>query len=307
VPLTILVVLRPDFGSTLQRSVMRVLGTLGGLLVASELVHWVPAGHWYQIALIALFFFGVRLAGPGNLGLSAACLAGLVVILLSINGFPAHATVVDRSLATLAGGCLALVASLIRPAWEREVMAERLAALLGAYRGYLATVADLSTDRAVLQGARAACRLARTNAQASVDRARTEPGASADLVDLGRSVLANSHRVVRSVLTIDALRPRLREAGPLPQLDHLLELAEAALEAAELNLRSGRAIHRGPGLREAQVELATTLMTGDALPGEAAGALVDATDRLANAVDTLTAVLTGSHSASATSPGRGPR
>jgi uncharacterized membrane protein YccC len=295
VPLTILVVLRPDFGSTLQRSVMRVAGTIVGLLLASELVHWVPVGDWYQIALIAVFCFGLRLAGPGNLGLSAVCLAGLVVVLLAINGFSTHATVVDRSLATLAGGALAIVASLVRPAWEREVMAERLATLLDAYRSYLDTVADLSTDRAALQQTRSASRLARTNAQASVDRARTEPGANIAQVELGRSVLANSHRLVRSVLTIDALRPRLREADALPELDRLLGLVSDVLAAASDALRTGEPAHRTTSVREAQGELAARLIGspdgGGPLPAEAAGALVYASDRLANSSDTLIAVL----------------
>jgi uncharacterized membrane protein YccC len=295
VPLTILVVLRPDFGTTLQRSVMRVGGTIVGLLVASELVHWVPAGDWYQIALIALFCFGLRLAGPGNLGLSAACLAALVVVLLAIDGVPAHATVVDRSLATLAGGGLAILASLIRPAWEREVLSTRLAALLAAYRNYLDVVADLTTDRAALQRARAAARLARTNAQASVDRARAEPGANEAQVGLGESVLANSHRLVRSVLTIDALRPRLREAEPLPELDRLLEQASAALEIGEESLRSGSSVQQAHGLRELQGDLAARLTAPEtrdgALGPDGAGALLDATDRLANSLDTLIAVV----------------
>jgi uncharacterized membrane protein YccC len=300
VPLTILVVLRPDFGSTLQRSVMRVAGTIVGLLVASELVHWVPAGDWFQIALIAVFCFGLRLAGPGNLALSAACLAALVVVLLAINGYSTHSTFVDRSVATLVGGALAIVATLIRPSWERAVMAVRLADLLTAYRSYLDTVADLNTDRATLQQARSASRLARTNAQASVDRARTEPGADVAQVELGRSLLANSHRLVRSVLTIDALRPRLREAEALPELDRLLHLVSDALGAASGALRTGEPIHRSNTLREAQGELATRLTSSRAgaaaLPPEAAGALMYASDRLVNSTDTLVAVLAGTGS-----------
>ena len=51
VSLTVLVVLRPDFATTFQRAVLRVLGTVVGLVVATELLHWVPGGTWYLIAL----------------------------------------------------------------------------------------------------------------------------------------------------------------------------------------------------------------------------------------------------------------
>ncbi|HEX3335539.1 MAG TPA: FUSC family protein, partial [Jatrophihabitans sp.] len=164
VPLTILVVLRPDFGATLQRAVLRTIGTVIGLLVATALVHWVPGGDWWQIALIAMFAFGMRLAGPGNVGLTAVGLSGLVVVLLEINGIPAHTTLVSRSLSTLVGGALAILAALALPTWERRYVPGRLAALLAAYREYLLAVADPTTDNATRQRARAAARLARTNA-----------------------------------------------------------------------------------------------------------------------------------------------
>ncbi len=289
VPLTILVVLRPDFGSTLQRSVMRTLGTVLGLLISSALVHWLPASDGYLIALTAIFCFGLRLAGPSNLALSAASLAGVVVVLLELNGVPAHSTVVDRSLATLAGGALAICAALIRPSWERQVMGARLADLLSAYRDYCALIADPQTGRDALQRMRNAARLARSNAQASVDRARVEPVADPDEIELGRSVLANSHRFIHALLTVDAVRGRVREAGGLPELDEVLRLAGSALAAAETALRTGGAPRAVPDLRQAQALLVELLKqdAGRAGGPEAAGALVDASDRIANSLDTL--------------------
>ena len=83
VALTALVVLRPDFAATFQRSVMRVLGTLVGLLLATALLHVLPGGTWYAVALVGLFLFGMRLAGPANVAPSAVSLSALVVALLA--------------------------------------------------------------------------------------------------------------------------------------------------------------------------------------------------------------------------------
>jgi len=301
VPLTILVVLRPDFGSTLQRSVMRIAGTVVGLLIASALVHWLPSGDGYQIALIFVFCFGMRFAGPGNLGLSAACLAALVVVLLALNGFPAHSTVLDRSVATVVGGALAIAATLVRPAWERQVMASRLADLLAAYRSYLELIAAPTRERNDIQRARAASRLARTNAQASVDRARVEPGSTPDQIELGRSVLANSHRLVHALLTVDAVRPTVLQAGGLAELDEVLRLASVAITSAEVALRSGERPRSIPDLRAAQAALVVAVKNEPERAGglESAGALVYASDRIANSLDTILSELIRSSGSSA--------
>ncbi len=225
VSLTLLVVLRPDFATTLQRSVMRVVGTVVGLLLATGLVHWIPGGGWWQIALIGLFAFGMRFSGPGNIALTAVCLSGLVVVLLEINGVPAHTTVVSRALATLAGGGLAVLAALVWPAWERRFVAPRLAALLGAYSDYVRVIVDPDADRGTVQRARAACRLARTNAQASVDRAGSEPVRGQGEVELGRAVLAHTHRFIHAMLSVDAVRPAIRRAGGIGPLTEFLTAA----------------------------------------------------------------------------------
>jgi uncharacterized membrane protein YccC len=289
VPLTVLVVLRPDFGATLQRSVMRTLGTVVGLLLATVLVHWVPGGDWWQIALIAAFVFGMRLAGPGNLALLAISLAGLVVVLLEINGVPAHTTLVARSIATVVGGALAVLAALALPAWERQYVPARLVELLDAYREYLQVVADLSSQRNTLQRARTACRLARTNAQTSVDRAQIEPVRGGAEVDLGRAVLAHTHRFIHAMLSVEALRPPLRDAGGVPELEAFLAEAGDVLRAARTAIRSDEIPAPGSDLRLRQERLAQ-LLSAD--PGRAGGlevvaTLVEATDRVTNSLDTL--------------------
>jgi uncharacterized membrane protein YccC len=291
--LTVLVVLRPDFATTFQRSAMRVLGTIAGLLLATALVHWVPGGQWWRIALIALLAFGMRLAGPGNIALSAVCLSGLVVVLLEINGVPAHNSVEARALATLAGGALAVLAIVALPSWERRYVPTRLAQLLAAYRRYLDVVADLGSSRAQLQRARAACRLARSNAQVSVDRAGAEPVRGQLEVELGRAVLAHSHRFIHAMLAVEALRVPVRQAGGLPELAAFLHGAGDALAAAQQALQDNAAPAGAPDLRAAQVRLADLLLASPDRAGGIADAttLIDATDRITNSLDTLLAEL----------------
>ena len=291
VPLTLMVVLRPDFASTWQRAAMRALGTIVGLLLATELVHLLPGGDWWRVALILLFAFGMRFAGPGNLGLTAVCLSGLVVVLLQIQGVPARDAVASRALDTVIAGALAVVvAAVLLPAWERRFVPGRLAALLAAYRRYLDVVGDLRAGRPELQRARAACRLARSNAQSSVDRAASEPVEGRREVELGRTVLAHTHRFIHAMLSIDAVRGPLREAGGVPELTTFLAAAGQALDAARVAVESGTAPQAAPKLRPLQEQLRAALGAASVDLGTAS-ALVEATDRVTNSVDTLVSEL----------------
>ena len=161
------------------------------------------------------------------------------------------------------------------------------AALLAAYREYLAAVVDPAADQDELNRARAASRRARTDAQASVDRARAEPVRGHDQVELGQTVLAHTHRFVHAVLAVDAVREAAR-TGP-PELGEFLAAVDEALS-------------KGRGRRRRQYRAAIVAPAASALrsAGRAArrrprcrrrggdrGRLVEAADRITNSVDTL--------------------
>jgi uncharacterized membrane protein YccC len=208
--------------------------------------------------------------------------------LLEIGGVPAHTTVQSRAFATLAGGALAMLAAVALPAWERQYLPSRLVDLLEAYRRYLRTVADLATDRAALQRGRIACRLARTNAQASVDRARSEPVRGHAQVELGRAVLAHSHRFIHAMLSVEAIRVPVRKAGGVPELRTFLDAAGEHLELAAAALSRNEAPGPPAPLRPHQEQLAAAVLgTGATVDVETATAMVEATDRITNSLDTL--------------------
>lgn len=288
VSLTVLVVLRPDFGATFQRSLMRVLGTLVGLLLASVVVHYLIGGSTAGlIVLLGLFFFGMRLSGPTNVGPASVCLAGVVVVLLSLAGYPAHATVVDRSIDTVVGGAIALVAALLWPSWERRRIPERLASLLAAYREYLQALVDPDSTEVQHERTRSAARLARSAAEASVDRARAEPVDSQGNVELGSAVLAHSNRLVHALTAMDATTDTRAVYRDVPQFRALID---AVLHGLRLAQRATGAVEDQPselGLRPLQIELVGSL-EATALTSEVRAALIESTDRL---VDSLNSVL----------------
>ncbi len=63
---------------------------------------------------------------------------------------------------------------------------------------------------------RSRARLARSGAEASLDRARAEPVDSQGLVELGSAVLAHSHRLVHALTALDATRQASRCYAAVP-------------------------------------------------------------------------------------------
>ncbi len=136
-PMTVAVVLKPDFTSTFSRGVLRLLGTLAGLLLATGLFHLLPISAMTQLLLVGVFSFCLRYWGPANYGIFTLSVSGLVVFLIAATGNSPVDAVVARGLNTLSGGLLALLAYALWPTWERTQVSDGFAEMLEASRLYL--------------------------------------------------------------------------------------------------------------------------------------------------------------------------
>ncbi|MEO7653541.1 MAG: FUSC family protein, partial [Bryobacteraceae bacterium] len=226
VPMTIAIVLKPDFSATFSRGVLRLAGTFTGLLLATGLFHLLPLGVGGEVALVALSVFVLRCFGPANYGIMVVAITGFVVLMFAITGVAPNDVISSRGPNTVAGGAIALLAYWIWPTWERTQVSEALAQLLDAYREYFRAVRDAYTrpDAALsseLDGTRLAGRLARSNLEASIDRLMSEPGTGAAAMARLTSVLASSHRLVHAMMALEA---GLASSGPLPAREPFITL-----------------------------------------------------------------------------------
>ncbi len=288
-PMTIAIVLRPDFTSTFSRGILRVAGTLVGLACATALFHILSPSIGVQVALIGVLAFLLRCFGPANYGVFVIALTALVVLLIALTGVAPGELIAARGLNTLAGGCIALAAYAVWPTWERTRLPDELARLFDAYRAYFEAVCDGYThpqdsfaDR--LDRTRLDARLARSNLEASMARFRGEPGADLGRITALDAILANSHRFIHAVMSLEAGLERSRPA-PVREAFHPF----AAHAIATLNLLSatlrGAPLPPGalPDLREDHNAL---VRSGD--PQTARYALVNLeSDRITNSLNTL--------------------
>src|SRR5262249_21245857 len=211
IPMTVAIVLKPDFGGTLSFGLLRILGTIAGLVLTTVIAHYLFDTVWERIFLIALFCYGFRTLTPVHYGIAVTLITALVVILLSFRGEVPTATVWIRLLNTSIGAGLALIAYAVWPTWERHQVRPTLAAMLDAYRrNFTAMLLGTIQPRA---DARLAARLARSNAIASLTRLEAEPWKDQALVELAERVFANANRLVRAMMELDAV---LRDEVTVP-------------------------------------------------------------------------------------------
>ncbi|WP_354212528.1 FUSC family protein [Arthrobacter sp. UYCu511] len=299
ISLMVLLLLRPDFASTLLRTSARLAGTLIGLgigTVATSLVG--TENHYALIALVVLFVFGVRVSGLPNAFFMAIWTAAYLVALLDLSGIPAGDVAVPRLVDTVIAGALAVAATVVWPAWERSYLPARLAELLASYGRYLVAVSDPAAQKSEIDAARIAARLARTNAQTSLDRTQAEPvdGLSAQYV--GEGLLVQSHLFIQAAMVIDAARLSVSAAkGPVEKLLAPLEpfVSDTAttLTACQDAVRDGTTPRGAVNMRDSYTRLAEILPPVSLESGVVQPAIMDATDRIANSVDTMVHILRG--------------
>jgi len=265
-PLTALVVLKPDFTSTFARGVGRIVGTVAGAVAASALAATLRPGPLLLAVLLVLAAWACYAVLFANYALYGLSVTAFVVFLLAFAGLPESSVVADRVEATVLGGALALVAYAVWPTWERVRVAEQLARALEAQARYgsglLEQYADLGRrDLPRLEELRAAARVARTNAEASVERTRAEPARRRGTLTLDASA-AVVHEVRSYALAALALQAHLPAARPVGADGALSALAvelRATLTDLAGALRDDRPPRSPSPLREARAELRDAL------------------------------------------------
>lgn len=286
IPMTVAIVLKPDFSATFNRGVLRLAGTFLGLVFATGLFHALPPGVWPRIAGIAGLMFVVRCFGPAQYGILAGAVGALVVFLVSLTGVAPKEVIAARALDTAIGGALALGVYWFWPTWERRQVGEALARMLDAFREYFHAVRERYRDpshQADVDRLRIAGRRVRTNLEASIERASAEPGSGRSSALLS-GILASTHRLAQALISLEAAIVSSPPVAPRPAFLHFADDLERTLDQLAGLLRGSPVDSKLlPDLREDHHALVHSAHSGAQLY-----ALVNVeTDRITNAVNTL--------------------
>ena len=285
--MTIVLVLKQEFSATFRRGVLRIAGTILGLIFATAVFHILPHGIGFEVLLAGVLVFVLRWVGAGNYGVFTIAMSALVVTLLAIAGVPPMNVMLPRAEMTFLGGVIALATYMLWPTREGDQAPEMLARLVEAYRKYFdalarGRLAGQKTTESELGHIRMAARLARSNMEASFERLLAEPGPNPDEISLLAALLANSHRFVRAIMAIEVVSP---EAAPArPEFRVFASDVSFTLDALVRLLRGEHnALHDRPDLREDHHRIVSSEQSNTSRY-----ALInEETDRMTNSLNTL--------------------
>ena len=288
-PMTALLVLRPDFHETFARGAARMGGTILGGGVATLLVTQLHPGPTGLTFLVLTFVWICYATFRVNYTLFTIAITGYVVFILMLSGVAEIAAVTLRAIDTIAGGCIALVVYALWPTWAGFSVRSALAAMFEAQSVYVSALlnayADPKTaDLARLTRLRGAARRARSNAEAVVERMLVEPNRKAAIQPRAATGLLAAIR--RNALTALALHAGVERGivTPSPKLTPLAAEMKESLSLLAEAVGEGRAPRPLPPLRQ----------THRAMSGEITPLVEHETDLMVDAINTMAELLTKS-------------
>ena len=281
-PLTVLFVLRPDFGATFTRGLQRYAGTALGVVLATLITAALHPGPYALAVLITALAFAFSAFLYANYGLFTVSITAFIIFFVAYAGVhDEFATALDRLLDTTIGATITLGIYALWPTWERTLLPDTTADLIEADRVYLRALLgswfDGGKRRDAVAAARARARLARTNTEASVQRALLEPELRHAQfgTDRATGILTSMRRFADAALALEAYFDD--ELPPVPPVARTLaDQLDATLAQLAAAARERRAPSDLPPLRETQQELAA--LVGPAVP------LAEETDRMVNSL-----------------------
>ena len=281
-PLTVLFVLRPDFGSTFTRGLQRYAGTALGVVLATLITAALHPGPYALAVLITALAFAFSAFLYANYGLFTVSITAFIIFFVAYAGVhDEFATALDRLLDTTIGATITLGIYALWPTWERTLLPDTTADLIEADRVYVRALLGSwfagGKRRDAVAAARARARLARTNTEASVQRALLEPELRHAQfgTDRATGILTSMRRFADAALALEAYFDD--ELPPVPPVARTLaDQLDATLAELAAAAREHRAPSDLPRLRETQQELVA--LVGPAAP------LAEETDRMVNSL-----------------------
>jgi uncharacterized membrane protein YccC len=244
VAMTVLIILKPNFGGTFKTAVQRVGGTVLGAGVAMILAS-LMSNHWLLLASMFILTAVAFAVKPLNYGLYVFVLTPLIILLLNVTHASNWEIGLVRILDTLIGGGLALIGGyLFFPSWERQRLPAQLAKTIKADLTYFQQVMAIYLDSTQNIGSISILRhraaLENANATASVQRLLSEPHHVRGVVEPAMTLIVYTRSFFNSITTLTEHLQEFSGQHPLPGLqlftDAIIQILENLIDVLQQEL-----------------------------------------------------------------------
>ncbi len=251
--MTVVIVLKPNFGGTLQRAVQRITGTVLGALLAAVLL-LVLTNPWWLLSALAVLAFATFALRNRNYTLFSLALTPMVMLMLDI----AHPiTVTDSFLRiahTIIGSFIALLSGyLLFPIKESRRLPIHIAEALRAEAAFLRALGDTMRgkgERPISEFRRDAA-VAVSNAVTASQRLLSEPPNRRGDVETSLAAVNYCRQILHALAAISDYPTR----KPIQlESDELIRIIESLVKDLD-NLAANLDIRTVPGLLSVHSEL----------------------------------------------------
>ena len=260
--LTVVMVVKPDFSTTLVRGILRVVGTAAAVVVAGSVLNITGNPQWLMVGLIVVFAPLTMRWMSANYAFASFAIGSTVLVLIEA-GQPGESTITLRLLNTLLGAAISVAAYLLWPRWAGDGLRSTLSTTLRTQQHWtdlvLSALAGRDYQTVELREAGSSARDAMLSARPVIDAAVIEPHRAECDTEAAMGILNAVERSAMATLSIEVQLHGLAKSG-----DEDETAASVKAEAAKV------AEHFDADFTAAQSEVARDHNTSDTSPTRSA-------------------------------------
>ncbi len=231
--LTVLFILKPDYGATILTVVQRFIGTFVGAILTTSLVLYIQ-----DIRILLMILIGVAALTIATRFVNYALYTILLTMTILVMLYAAVPTgglmAQTRVFQTLVGGTIAIVGYYLWPIWQRRSLPRQLSILLQASSNYFQAVGaayqgqDQSAKTLDLLCSKA--ELANANALAAAERMSKEPKRFQADVGTTMELIINVSSFINGVTSLRGNLNQFQLSKPLSGIDQFIQQVTETLE-----------------------------------------------------------------------------
>jgi uncharacterized membrane protein YccC len=199
-------VVKPDFTTTLVRGALRLIGTVGAVVVVGVLLDVTGNPQWLMAGLVVVFAPLTMRWISANYAFGAFAISCTVLVLIEA-GDPGITPVNARLINTLIGAVIAILAYLLWPTWRGDTLRDKLSTALTTQREWtklvLAGLGSGSMDAIAARTAGAAARNAMLAARPATEAAILEPHKAACDPQAGLGLIDACERAATATMALE--------------------------------------------------------------------------------------------------------